>query len=411
MNFNPLSPEFRKDPYPSYARLRAEAPVFEIPDFGIYAVSRYSDVLGAFKQPHLFSSAGMGAMMSGETGMMGTDGARDEETRPADNLISSDPPVHDRLRNIVNRGFTPRQIAALEPRVRAIAEELVDSIIAGGEVMDLVQDLTIPLPVRVIAELLGVEPSRHREFKKWSDAVVTTTTGTGDAQNPEELAADRAALNAFLAEVIAERRKDPRDDLISTLIAGGPAGHGLTDPEAVSFAMLLLLAGNETTTNLLGNAMQALLAHPDQLRKVAENPDLIPPMLEETLRWDGPVQMLFRQTSEDVTISGTTIPSGRMVMLLLASANRDSRQFPDPERFDITRRTSGHLGFGFGVHFCLGASLARLEARVSLETLLARCSNFELEIDEVELFESLIVRGPKALPMSFRALCRADSAA
>jgi cytochrome P450 len=404
VDFDPTSSEFRQDPYSVYKRLRDEAPVAEIPSFGVYYLSRYADVLSAFKQPIAFSSAGMRAIMSGQTGMMGTGNELDEEFREADNLIATDPPVHDRLRNIVNRGFTPRQIAALEPRVRAIAEELVDGIVASGGVADLVYELTIPLPVRVIAELLGVEPGRYREFKRWSDALVTTSTGTGPIADPEQANADRQALMDFLAGEIADRRAHPRDDLISTLISGGPTGQALSDPEAQTFAVLLLAAGNETTTNLLGNAMQALVAHPDQLRKVRENPELIPPMLEETLRYDGPIQCLFRQASEDVEIGGTTIPQGRFVMLLLASANRDERQFEEPDRFDITRSTSGHLAFGFGVHFCLGASLARLEARVALEALFARCTDFEIDGDEVEPLESMIVRGPKALPMSFRSL-------
>jgi len=406
VEFNPRSPEYRQDPFPILKQLRDEAPVYEIPNYGLFALSRYADVLSALKQPHTFSSAGMRAMMTGQTGMMGTGDSADNEMAEVDNLITTDPPVHDRLRNIVNRGFTPRQIAQLEPRVRAIADELVDSIVAGGDMMDFVHDLTIPLPVRVIAEMLGVEPGRHREFKRWSDALMTTSTGTGEVDDLAAVNADRQALFDFLTEVVADRRKNPGDDLISTLIDGGPTGQALSDPEALTFSVLLLMAGNETTTNLLGNAMKALIANPDTLRKVGENPELIPPMLEEALRYDGPVQSLFRQTSEDVELDGGTIPAGRMVMLLMSSANRDERQFDEADRFDITRRTSGHLGFGFGVHFCLGASLARLEARVALEALFERCTNLELElpgVEDVEMFESLVVRGPKAMPMSFRA--------
>jgi cytochrome P450 len=402
MDFNPLSPEFRQDPYPHYEHLREHAPVYEVPNFGIYTVSRYADVLSALKKPNVFSSEGMRALMTGQTGIVGTSSNYDDEVAESDNLIASDPPVHDHLRNIVNRGFTPRAISALEPRIRAIADELTEAIVANGERTDLVQQLNVPLPVRVISELLGVPAERYQEFKRWSDAVITTSTGVGDVEDPESLQADRLALFEFLSEVVAARRKDPQEDLISHLIVGGPTGQQLNDAEALGFAVLLLLAGNETTTNLLGNAIQALVQHPDSLRKVMENPELIPAMLEETTRWDGPVQMLFRMTTEDVEIANTTIPSGRMVMLLLGSANRDERQFEDADRFDIVRRTSGHLGFGFGVHFCLGASLARLEARVALESLFARCTNFALETDAVERVDSLIVRGPKALPLSFR---------
>ena len=403
MHFDPTTPEFRKDPYPLLARLRDEAPVGEIANFGMDYLSRHADVASAFKQPLLMSSSGLQEMVTEQSDMMGTGMRDDPAQRPPPSLIFSDPPVHDHLRNIVNRGFTPRQIAGLEPRVREIAEELVGAAVERGATLDLVHDLAIPLPVRVIAELLGVEPSRYQDFKRWSDATVTSSTGIDESNDPERLAADREELRQFLADVVAERRKAPRDDLISTVISGGPTDRVLTDLEAQGFASLLLIAGNETTTNLLGNAMRALLAHPDQLRKVIENPDLIPGVIEETLRWDSPVQSLFRKTTAEVEFSGTKIPEGRMVMLLLNSANRDERHFDDGERFDITRRTSGHLGFGLGVHFCLGASLARLEARVTLEALFARCTDFALETDEVEFLDSLLIRGPRALPLSFRA--------
>ena len=232
---------------------------------------------------------------------------------------------------------------------------------------------------------------------------MAASTGTGELENPEQNARDRGELREFLSQVIAERRARPRDDLISQIIAGGETGQSLTDPEAHSFSMLLLLAGIETTTNLLGNAIRALLAHPDSLRRVVADPSLIPGTLEETLRWDGPVQGLFRSPTQDVELSGVKIPQGSFVLLLNGSANRDAAQFPDAERFDIDRKTGGHLGFGFGVHFCLGASLARLEARVALETFFARCRQLEHagDPDAVEVINSLLVRGPKTLPLAF----------
>ena len=400
--FNPLTSAFRDDPYPTLAELRAEAPVGEIAGFGVYYLCRHADVAAALKQPRLFSSAGMKALSDGQTGLMGSQDEADHQSLDAESLLTLDPPDHDRLRDVVNRGFTPRRVSDLEPRIRAIAETLVDEIVARGGQMDLMADLAVPLPVQVIAGLLGVDPARGADFKRWADTSVQASTGTGGIDDPEAVRTAQRELREYLTAIVAERRANPQDDLISTIIEGGEAGDGLSDPQAIAFSMLLLLAGIETTTNLLGNAMRALLAHPDQLREVVAEPARIPAALEETLRWDGPVQGVFRTPSEDVEVAGTTIPKGRFVLLHTGSANRDEAAFPKADRFDIHRNTSGHLGFGYGVHFCLGASLARLEARVTLETLLSRCQDLELAATSVEVIDSMLVRGPRSLPLSFR---------
>ncbi len=402
MDFNPLSPESRANPYPGYAQLRQEAPVHELQPFGVFAVSRYEDILFALKNPEIYSSAGMRAMMSGETGMMGSSAGRSRMSTllEVDNLIASDPPVHDRLRAVVNRGFTPRRIAELEPSIRKIAEEAIDGVAAKGE-LELVSDLAIPVPVRVIANLLGVPGDRLRDFKRWSDAIITSATGVSQDKNAEVHFQEREEFLAYFAEAISERIQRPTDDLISTLIRAEGNEGTLSELEVLSFTTLLLVAGNETTTNLIGNTLLALTEHPDQFDKVLADPSLIPNLVEEALRYDSPVQGIFRQAACDTELAGVTIPAGKLVMLLLGSANRDEAWLPDANKFDVTRKLKGHIGFGFGVHFCLGASLARLEAKIALETLFSRCPNLRRTTTETEWIDSLILRGPKSVPLQF----------
>jgi cytochrome P450 len=312
-------------------------------------------------------------------------------------LISSDPPAHGPLRSLVNRGFTPRRIADLEERVRAIARKSLDEL--GGERdLDLVSRFFVPLPVTVISELLGVEAERSTDFKRWSDALVAGATG-GGALGPEAVFEGFAELSAYLIGAVEHRRQRPQDDLISTLIRSEDGAAGLTPAEVVMFTVLLLVAGNETTTNLLGNALLVLMAHPAELARVRRDPSRIPALVEETLRYDGPVQFVFRKATRDVELAGVTIPAGATLMPLIGSANRDDAQFPDGARFDPSRSTQGHLAFGLGNHFCLGAALARLEARVALEELLARYASFERLEPRVDYVDSYLVRGPKRLPL------------
>jgi cytochrome P450 len=403
MDFNPLSPESRANPYPGYAMLRREAPVYELEPFGVFALSRQADILYALKHPEFFSSSGMRAMMTGQTGMMGSaNPGRMGALTEANSLISSDGSIHDRLRSVVNRGFTPRKIAELEPRIRKIAEEAIDAVALKGE-MDLVTDLAIPVPVTVIADLLGVPRERLHDFKRWSDAIITSSTGVAQNDDAEANLQARDEFLDFFEQAIAERRKNPGDDLISTLIRAEDGEGSLSHGEVLSFTTLLLIAGNETTTNLLGNTLLALTDNPDQLDKVYANPSLIPNLVEEVLRYDAPVQGIFRQTACESELEGVAIPEGKLVMLLIGSANRDENWLADAATFDITREQKAHLGLGFGTHFCLGASLARLEAKVALETLFSRCANLRRTTDKVEWIDSLILRGPKSLPLRFDA--------
>jgi cytochrome P450 len=386
MDYNPVAPEVRRDPYPYYTALRRDHPVYRIEAFGAYAISRYDDVLFALTHPELFSSTGYS-----NTNING---------RPTKMMIFVDPPDHTRLRGLVNRGFTPRMVADLDRRIRQLTWELIDRIAASGTT-DLVADLAIPLPVTIIAEILGVDPARKDDFKRWSDWIVLDFMGQITEEMREEVQKDMDAFVAYFEQAVAERRAEPRADLISALIRAETEEQALTADEVLAFIVLLLVAGNETTTNLIGNAVIALLEHPDQLEKVRRDISLVPNLVEEALRYDAPVQFLLRRAAQDVELAGTVIPRDSLVTIIFASANRDERKFADPDRFDVTRDAQGHLAFGHGIHFCLGAPLARLEARIALEEIVTRLPDLRRVDEAIELVDSPFLRGPKRLPLTF----------
>jgi cytochrome P450 len=408
-DFDPLRIPQPADPYPLYRQLREEHPLYQVPGSDVFCLSRHRDVAFALRRPEIFSSAAMQTVLMSpdQTRMRLRDiptlarflvQARVNPLKMADRpkgLVESDPPEHDALRSIVNRGFTPRRISEWEQR----AQEIVTRCMAGvdrGRPFDVMRDLAVPLPVTVIAEMLGVESSRQHDFKRWGDAVVAASTGAGRQGGLSALLAPMGELRAYLRGIIRARQRDPQDDLISVLLEHRDGG-ALDEERLFGFIMLLLIAGNETTTNLIGNATLALLAHPDQLARVRSEPRYLPALVEETLRYDTPVQTLFRQTTQPVEVSGGTIPAGAPVALLMGSANRDDEVYPDPDRFDVTRESPGHLAFGFGVHFCLGASLARLEARVALEALITELPHRSLPEPTTDWVDSFTVRGPRTL--------------
>jgi cytochrome P450 len=386
MEFNPFDPQFRANPYPIYAQLREESPVHIMPEMGFAVVSRYDDVVSVLKRTGEFSSSAMG--ISTRSG-------------PQRTVINTDPPDHAHLRNLVNRAFTPRMVADMEPRIREITVELLDAARDRGT-FDAVAELAVPLPVIVIAEILGVESSRRADFKRWSTSVMQESRGL-DERQLQEMKANFDEFQDYFEEAISARRAAPRDDLISAVVAAEQAEHPLTPDEVLAFVVLLLIAGNETTTNLIGNMLLALVRHPDQLAAVADDQALIPNVVEEALRYDSPVQFLFRKATRDTEIGGVRIKAGTEVVPMFASANRDGARFPEPDAFDVRRNTQGHVAFGHGIHFCLGAPLARLEARVALEETLARMPGIE-RADEapLERVNSLFLRGLTALPLTYR---------
>jgi cytochrome P450 len=413
VDFDPFSPAWRDDPYPKYRELRDRAPVHWSPAAKVFCVSRYEDVTTVLRSHDVFSSRAMMTqlMLGGEEKPPVTPGSLWFAARllwkarinpfalpNVPSLIASDGERHSLLRAIVNRGFTPRQIASWEGRAREIVAACVARIEAGD--FDVVQGLAVPLPVTLIAEMLGIEPERRRDFKRWSDVVIDNATGAGRADpfGPAVLDAF-AEMTSYIVRIARERRREPAGDLISQLVSLND-GAGLSPLELVQFVTLLLVAGNETTTNLIGNATAALLDHPDQLARVAADPGLVPGLVEEAVRFDSPVQLVFREALADTEIAGVPIPAGSTVVPLIGSANRDERRFPDPDRFDVARNPQGHVGFGFGKHFCLGASLARLEAKAALEALVPQLVRRRRREERVARIDSFLVRGPSRLTLS-----------
>jgi cytochrome P450 len=392
MDYNPALPEVQANPYPYYAALRRDNPVAWLEPLQCWAVSRYDDVDYALRNPQIFSSARWLGQSIGDLS-------------PAPEvswMIETDPPDHSRLRKLVNKGFTPRMVSRLEPRIRAIAKQLLGNVGIQSE-MDFVREYSGALPVIVIAEMLGVEPERRLDFKRWSDNVVLGTSRQTDEAARAQVRASNAEMREYFQQAIADRRKAPREDLLTVLVQAEEERQTLTSNEVLAMAMLILLAGNETTMNLLSNTVLALEAHPAELSRIRHERVLIPQLIEEVLRYDSPVQIVFRRTICSVELSGQTIPPNSVVFVLIGSANRDERKFAEPDRFDPFRDATEHLAFGFGTHFCLGAQLARLEAKVALEEVFASSPPYAVELDRVERIRSVILRGVKHLPMRFIA--------
>jgi pimeloyl-[acyl-carrier protein] synthase len=393
VSFNPMDPQFVADPYPTYHRLRAEDPVHRSP-LGFWILTRYDDVVAVLRDPR-FAKEAIAAFVA----------ARFGKPVPAIGLsmLDRDPPDHTRLRGLVNKAFTPRVVEALRPRIQQIVDELLQRLVGAGA-MDLIEDFAYPLPVTVICEMLGVPVADHERFKGWGldiarglDAILLPP----DSEVARRSLASRHALADYFRELIAKRRSAPRGDLLSALIAAEEAGDKLSEDELLATCILLLVAGHETTVNLIGNGTLALLRHPDQLRRLREDPGLIASAVEELLRYDGPVQRTARIPSEDVTIRGKTLAKGELVMPFIGAADRDPAQFPDPDRLDITRVDNRHIAFGWGIHFCLGAPLARVEGQIAITTLVQRFPKLALATHTPEYRESLTLRGLKTLPVAF----------
>ncbi|WP_437680288.1 cytochrome P450 [Sorangium sp. So ce131] len=384
---NVFDPAFRADPYPRLAELRRVSPVCQIEPGGMWAVTRYEDVLFVLKNPELFSSGGFKAAW--EPPWVGYNPM-------ANSMLAMDPPAHARLRGLIHRAFGASTVARLEPRVRAVADALAGDLV--GEV-EFVDGFALPLPAFVIGELLGMDPALRRNFKRWTDDILSITPDRPeDAERVRKTIAD---LTGYIREVIAARRRAPAEDTVTDLIRAEVDGQRLTDTEIIDFLVLLLIGGLETTTHLLCNSMIYLAAHSSMMDRLRADPALIPLFVEEMLRYDGTVLALPRLATRDVTLSGVTVPAGALVLPFLSSANRDERKFPDPDRFDLHRGSQGAVSFGHGVHFCIGAALARMEMRVALETLLARFRRVERGAGELQYNRAITVRGPVELPLRF----------
>ncbi len=394
------SPRFKANPYPQYARLRAESPSrrTRLPDGRVaWLVARYEDVALALKDPRFAKDR---RRVEGHRRAAWFERLLEPLVKSLSvNMLDLDGADHTRLRNLVHKAFTPRLVDQLRDRIQRLADGLLDSAARGGQ-FNLVSDDALPIPATVIADLLGVPATDRDRFHRWSSRLVSVTSG------PDFVLALPAALlfMRYLRRLFAVRRAEPREDLISALLQAHEAGDHLSSDELMSMMFLLLVAGHETTVNLIASGTLALLERPDELARLRREPDLLASgaAVEELLRFTSPVQIATeRYAVEDVQLSGTTIPRGSMVLALLASANHDDAQFAEPERLDLRRAPNPHLAFGQGAHYCLGAPLARLEAQIAFSTLLRRLPEFRLSISptEVRWRRGLFLRGPRALPV------------
>ncbi len=389
-----MAVEAALNPFDYYRKMRESTPVSYDEKNKIWTLFRYEDVLRVTSDYSTFSSE---QVVNSEQGLetLRREGISDEDM-PTQSILSLDPPRHRQLRSLVSQAFTPRSIALLTPRITQIAHEYLDKVASTGK-MDIIQDLSYPLPVIVIAELLGVPAEDRAQFNRWSDGLINPA--------PDAVNSVVVEMNRYFRPIIAERRSDPREDLISGLVAAEVDGEKLTERELLSFCVILLVAGNVTTTNLIGNAILCFDEYPEAMDQIREDLSLLPVAIEEVLRYRSPVQMLVRAAASDTVIGGKEIKRGQFVVPYLGSANRDEAQFPEPDTFDIRRAPNRHVAFGHGIHFCIGAPLARLETRIAFEVLLTRFINIR-RVQEIPL-EPLQAGGGfygvKNLPVTFEA--------
>jgi pimeloyl-[acyl-carrier protein] synthase len=396
--FNPFLPEVHQNPYPLYHRLRAEDPVHRSP-LGMWVLTRHADVLAVLRDPRMSRDP----RRSQRIELLRTSAEVDEllsSEEAAPSMLFVDPPDHTRLRALVNKAFTPAAVERLRPRVEAIVAGLLDRV-AGAGAMDVVADLAYPLPVTVICELFGVPEADRDRFRAWSRELVRLLDPLVAADALQQALQARLGLRGYLRRLIAERRARPTGDLLTALIAAEDQGQQLSEAELVSMCALLLVAGHETTVNLIANGTLALLRHPDARASLQADPALAGSAVEELLRYDSPVQFTSRHALVDLDIDGRRVRAGETVVAVLGAANRDPAQFPDPDRLDLARKPNHHVAFGGGIHFCLGAPLARMEARIAIPALLARLPGLEPGPPPPVRRDTVTLRGLASLPVTF----------
>ena len=395
-----LTPAYLANPYPYYHRLRREAPVYWSEAMGAWLLTRYRDAEAALHDPRLISGTRVSAAVKQ------LPEAVQPEMQSLQSHISTwmgfiDPPDHTRLRALVGNAFTPRMIRDLRPRIQGIVDELLDQVQQAGQ-MDAIADFAFPLPAIVIAEMLGLPPGDREQFKQWSNDVMAFL-GTGRTKVDVARHAQQAVhtLKEYLRTIFAQRRRHPQDDLISALLIVEEEGDRLSEEEMFGMCVFLLVAGHETTLALIGNGLLALLRNPDQKRALQDEPALIDTAVEEFLRYDSPIQHQTRVAGEDFELEGCRIRRGQRVLPMLGAANRDPAQFSDPDRLDVRRQPNPHLAFGYGIHFCLGAPLARMEGQIAIQTILHRMPALELMNEPLSWRVHTSMRNPERLPVTF----------
>jgi cytochrome P450 len=391
LEFDPYDYIVQDDPYPFYASLREHAPLYYNTSQDFWALSRHADIVAALRDEATYSN-GMGVSLD--------DGAWGPNAKYVMSFLAMDPPDQTRLRSLVSRGFTPRRVRDLEPQIRGLAREYLDEVLARDDV-DFIDHFAGKLPMDVVSELMGVPPSDRMELRRLSDLLVHRADGSRDVPAAGQQAA--LTLFSYYADMLADRRKSPKDDLTSALAVAEADGDRLNDQEIIGFLFLMIVAGNETTTKLLGNSLYWGARNPDQLATVLQDRSRVPLWVEETLRYDASTQLLARYLLQDVELHGQVAPAGARLVLLLGSGNRDSAVFAEPDRFDVDRDTTPMISFGGGRHYCLGANLARLEANIALDELVSRVGHIEVDEAGAQRVHSVNVRGFAHLPVTLGA--------
>jgi len=395
--FNPFVPSFKKNPYLQFGRLRVNEPVHYSAALQAWILTRYEDCVTVIRDYETFSSDARNA--GGPVAEAIARQRQQSDLQRADTILGLDPPRHTVLRALVNRAFTPRRVQEQRPHIEDLARELLDE--AGSE-FDLMEAIAQPLPVIVIAELLGISPDDRLQFKDWSNAVAETTNLVQSEETRERVRQATTELVEYFDRVIEARMIEPRDDLISALVLAEEDGKRLRREDLLAFCILLLVAGNETTTNLIGNGLAALLENPEAMQALREDPDRIPDAVEEMLRYDSPVQGLARYATRDTEVGGVRIAKGDILLAMLGAANRDPETFANPDAFDLVRGGGRHLSFGQSIHYCLGAPLARMEADIVFRAILGRYEHIEVGEGGIERGGTFLLRGPESFPLRTR---------
>ena len=399
--YNPMRPAMRVDPYPSYHRLRERDPVHRSYPAAGWILTRYRDILAILGDRAYSSDERNWTRYPRMRRRNTTAGLPDPYEAKLVSMLRIDPPIHTRLRGLVSQAFTPRAVERMRPRVEAWVEALLGAVEGRGE-MELIADFASPLPVSIIAEMLGVPPEDREQFRLWSDETIRAL-GDGTIDDRKRGYEGMRELRRYLTAEVERRRAEPREDLLSRLVAAEEGGQRLDTDELFATCVLLLVAGNETTTNLIANGLIGLLRHRDQLELLRSEPERVPQAIEEMLRWDSPVQLTSRIALQDGEIDGRPVRRGQQLVLVLGAGNRDPEQFADPDRLDVTRADVRPLSFGHGIHFCLGAQLARLEATIAFEALVSRLPNLRLGDEPIRWGDNTVLRGPRAVPLRWGA--------